>query len=82
MAHRLVNLERVVDGMSVRDRAIAAQVFSTSEQPILKTLARELHAANAIEAARFAEIGTELTRARIAEAGAASADLPAPGTTE
>ncbi|MET8132867.1 hypothetical protein ABZV24_13075 [Streptomyces sp. NPDC005251] len=68
--------------MPVRERAIAAQIFSTSEQLILKTLARELLAANAIEAARLAEISTELTRSRIAEADAASAELPAPGTTE
>lgn len=82
MSHRLANLERVIGGMSVRDRAIAAQVFSTSERPILKALARELLAANAIEAARLAEIETELIRDRIAEAESASADLPAPGTTE
>ncbi|MEU6577116.1 hypothetical protein [Streptomyces sp. NPDC046805] len=80
MAHRLANLERVIDDMSVRDRAIAAQVFFTSKQPILLALARELLAANAIEAARFADISAELTRSRIAEAEAASADLPAPGT--
>ncbi|MER7836193.1 hypothetical protein ABTY98_09815 [Streptomyces sp. NPDC096040] len=82
MTHRLENLERVIGAMSVRDRAIAAQVFATSEQPILRVLARELLAANAIEAARLAEIETELIRDRTAESEAASADLPAPGTTE
>jgi hypothetical protein len=80
MTHRLANLEHVIDGMSARERAIAAQVFSTSKQPILKTLARELLAANAVESARFTEIATELTASRIAEAEAASADLPAPGS--
>ncbi|MGQ5636320.1 MULTISPECIES: hypothetical protein [unclassified Streptomyces] len=81
MTHRLANLERVIGGMSVRDRAISAQVFSTSEQPILQALARELLAANAIEAAHFAEMRTEFLRDRIAEVEAASADLPAPGTS-
>ncbi|MFG2125882.1 hypothetical protein [Streptomyces sp. NPDC048710] len=80
MTHRLANLELVIGGMSVRDRAIAAQVFSASERPILKALARELLAANAIEAARLAEIETELIRDGIAESEAASADLPAPGS--
>ena len=76
MTHRMVNLEHAVDSMSVRSRAIAAHVLATSEQPLLRALAGELSAANAIEAARLAEIETELIRAQIADSE--SANLPEP----
>ncbi|MFB6848216.1 hypothetical protein ACFCXS_25665 [Streptomyces sp. NPDC056373] len=78
MSHRLVNLEVAIDKTSMRTRKAIARILGGSEYPVLQALSRELLAANAIEDARLAEIGTELIRDRIAEADAASADLPEP----
>jgi hypothetical protein len=70
------------DILSISERETCARVLGGSDVPLLQALARELEAETAIERARFAEITTELVREHIADMNAASADLPAPGTTE
>jgi chitodextrinase len=74
------HISHVIGRMGPRERDNTARVLMASSQPILKALAYELIAANAIESAAVAELDAQITAQHIAEMAEFSAHLPAPGT--
>lgn len=79
MTYEFSFLQHAVGHMSYRERTVAAHVLHSSAQPLLRALANELTAANAIEDAAVAALDQQYTSQHITELAEMSATLPAPG---